>query len=244
MAITTAKAALYGSPASGMNDADRALMLTYLQQLETNAASNGAMWPYDSKSGLVASAGVDGDTGLVLNDGTASNNGLYVRTSGTWTKTAALPPLWESPKTLTGAAGSGTAYTASGSVGSDIDGGWVLFTPQVANTSGTPTLSINGGTARAIGRKSGALGAGRFVAGVPVIMYRDGTVWRTTNSLDSNVVNLGTLTTTNGLAYVGTAKASFAFQSIGLVPVIAMLRLTAVWRPSSLTIRGKRLRQE
>lgn len=235
MATITAKAALFGTPASSLNEADRALLLTYLQQLETNATAGGAMWPFDSKSELVASAGVDGDTGLILNDGTASNNGFYVRSSGTWAKTADLPPLWQSPIPLTGTAGSGSAYTASGFVGSDIDGGWVLFTPHATNAIGNPTLSINGGTARGIRTAVGAIDINRLVPGVPVLMYRDATLWRIHE--DGVAPGIHELTATAGTSAAYTATGDIGVDTANRWAFFTPHVTNTVGTPS-LTING------
>ena len=70
---------------------------------------------------------------------------------------------------LTGVAGDGTAYTATADV---TTGGLYVFPPNTPNTTNTPTLRINGGTARVIKHANGAaLEPGALSTGRCLIMY-------------------------------------------------------------------------
>lgn len=70
---------------------------------------------------------------------------------------------------LSGVAGDGVAYTATADV---TTGGLYMFPPNTANTTNTPTLSINGGTARVIQHADGAaLEPGALSTGRCLIMY-------------------------------------------------------------------------
>lgn len=100
--------------------------------------------------------------------------------------------------------GSSTAYTATGPAGVDRVGQFVWFTPHTANTTGGPTLSINGGIARGIAARVGSLGAGRFGPGQPVLLYRESlTIWRTVLDLNAPTV---TLSSPGGSGSVYTAS--------------------------------------
>ncbi|OWU83801.1 hypothetical protein ATO6_15320 [Oceanicola sp. 22II-s10i] len=57
--------------------------------MEAQAALNGALFFEDALADLPA--GSEGDTAFVLDDGTSSNNGIYLKGASTWAKTANLP---------------------------------------------------------------------------------------------------------------------------------------------------------
>lgn len=82
---------------------------------------------------------------------------------------------------LTGVSGTSTAYTATAPAGFvDAPGAGVIFTPHVTNTTGAPTLSINGGIDRPLGEAgTDALGPERVIAGYPYLLVRTAAgAWR------------------------------------------------------------------
>lgn len=116
---------------------------------------------------------------------------------------------------LTSVAGTGTAYTATGDSWADTDNQVVLFIPHTTSTSTNPTLSINGGTARAIAGVSSSVNAssaGQIVANRPYLLRRDGVRWRIINQdtgfgLGAAVVPI-TVSGTDGDTYTGTSGAA------------------------------------
>lgn len=130
-------------------------------------------------------------------------------------------PMRSEVVTLGGSAGTGAAYTASApNVAVPVTGQLLLWTPHVINTSGIPTLAVNGGAALPVGAFAGNLGVGRLAANVPVLMYFTGSVYRTISSLGAEIVALSSVagTKTAYTASTGSVAAYAGGTLMQLVP--------------------------
>jgi hypothetical protein len=98
-------------------------------------------------------ASTDGTVAVVLDDGTASNNGIYVRVSGSWVKRGPLPAM-------PGPAGPQGDPGNDGADGADADMGAVnsaISTAVAAEAAARATAVTNEATARALGDKAAPL---------------------------------------------------------------------------------------
>lgn len=84
------RAILEGSPVDPQHRVVNAELRAKLEEMEAQAALNGALFFEDALADLPT--GAEGDTGFVLDDtGTPANNGIYLKGASTWAKTAELP---------------------------------------------------------------------------------------------------------------------------------------------------------
>jgi hypothetical protein len=93
----TAKAVILGEPASPYHQINPVELVRYLEALDIKASLTGDLYFEDTLANLnaIVSPAV-GDTGFVMYDSTPSNNGVYRRESGGWTKTSELPAGFDS----------------------------------------------------------------------------------------------------------------------------------------------------
>jgi len=101
------RAILEGSPVTSDHQVNNAELRRKLEEIEAQAALNGALFFEDAVADLPA--GTEGDTAFVLDDGTSSNNGIYLKGASAWAKTADLPAAFTAAATALQPADVGTA---------------------------------------------------------------------------------------------------------------------------------------
>ena len=84
-------AILQGSPVDANHRVVNAELRKKLEEMELQSALNGALYFEDTLANLNSTSPANLDTGFVLGDGTASNNGVYQYQTDTWVKTSDLP---------------------------------------------------------------------------------------------------------------------------------------------------------
>ncbi len=221
-----------GVPSSGVHKvrkADVRVKITELESVVAAGALSDANWEA-TKTALDADlAHPAGKVGVVYSDSTATNNGLYVKSgssgSGSWTQITTFLPGYQF---ITGTNNSSTANAIAMDTSpfAPTDDGVALFSfvIPVTNTSGTVTVSFDGGTALAVKTAAGNNPAiGGLVAGMPVlgVIANSGTEFRLRSDQASAAVQAAAeaaqaaAEAAQGLAEDAQAAAEAAAASIG-----------------------------
>jgi hypothetical protein len=166
-----------GVPSSGPHEIRKPELRswgTWVETLISAGGLGGATWK-EARAILNADlAHPDGALGVVYDDGTSANNGLYVKVggagSGSWSQITTFLPGYQFV-TATDAGSSANAYSMDTTPRLPAGDGVALveFLVPVTNTSNTVTISFDGEAALTIRTASGNLPAvGGLIAGMPV----------------------------------------------------------------------------
>lgn len=168
-----------GVPASGKHKpvkADIREHQTFLESIIAAGTLSDAVWK-DTKANLDGDLAHDADTiGVVYDDSTASNNGLYKKSgasgSGSWTQITTFLPGYQFVTATDDGSSAANAMTmdTSPTLPSGDAVALVSLIVPVTNTSATVTVAFDGGSALAVKTASGSNPAiGGLVANTPLL---------------------------------------------------------------------------
>lgn len=179
-----------GVPSSGVHNPRKAKIRewgTWVEAVIGAGSLSGAVWK-ETKALLDADlAHADGTIGVVYDDATAANNGMYAKSgasgSGSWTQIYDHLPGYQFVRAVDDGNSTANAITADSPspIPSGDGNALILLVIPVTNTSGTVTVAFNGGTALAFKTAAGNNPAtGGLIAGMTVLgtIAGDGTQFR------------------------------------------------------------------
>lgn len=158
-----------GVPASGASAPSKRDIRSWASLFETLGTGGGPGLGYATKSLMDADQDHAAATlAVVYNDSTASNNGLYVKSPGVWTRVADLP---NGIIRLTVTGGTANAIVATAPETPSLPGAKLyLLTPAAQNTAAT-TIAVNGTAAVSIKNAFGSsLASGSLLEDSQVLM--------------------------------------------------------------------------
>jgi len=209
-------AILQGSPVDANHRVVNAELRKKLEEMEVQSALNGALYFEDTLANLNSTSPANLDTGFVLRDGTASNNGVYQYQTATWVKTSDLP----------------TGFTDALSVASD------LATETAARAAAdaaltTAMVDLVGGTAIRPGEKAASFST--LTTGAPAGLP---SITATAGVTTDTVVGLGMAAIVDDVAVTIASREAFAVQPGRIYRAHAYVqRLSDGLDPAGSTVR-------